>query len=114
MTAFGMFCSTCMDKEGFTIPTLTVPPKDGWSGKDVGRVVFIKGEHGVIIKDTIIMSSLRGPDIIVGPATYVAEIHQRLQSYHHMTNHNTYEEGLQHLMDSLHGFDDDDESEMIP
>jgi hypothetical protein len=111
MTAFGMFCSECMVKEGFELPTLTIPPEGGWHGRDVGRTVFIKGEHGVIIKDTIIMSSLRGPDVIIGPSTYVAEIHARIQTFNHMTSTNTYEEGLSHLLDHLHGDDDDDDDE---
>lgn len=98
------------------MPTLTPIPQGGWTGKDVGKVVYIKGEHGVIIKDTIIMSSLRGPDIIIGPSTYIAEIHQRMQSYHVMTSTNTYEEGLAHLMNQLHPElnDDDDDDDGGP
>ena len=113
MTAFGMFCNECMSKEGFEVPTLTPIPENGWSGKDVGRVVFIKGEHGVIIKDTIVMSSLRGPDIVIGPSTYVSALHNRMLGFVRMSSSNTYDEGLRALLDELHG-DDDDEEGGIP
>lgn len=109
MTAFGMFCNECMSREGFEMPTLTPIPENGWSGKDVGRVVFIKGEHGVIIKDTIVMSSLRGPDIVIGPSTYVSALHHRMVGFFQMSSHNTYDEGLRALLDDLHRDDDEDD-----
>lgn len=111
VTSFGLFCHDCIAKEEFEMPTLTPLPENGWSGKDIGKEVFIRGEHGVIIKDTIVMSSLRGPDIVIGPSTYVAALHERAMRFHSMSSANTYEEGLRALLDDLNGRIDDDDDE---
>lgn len=76
--AFGTYCKECYHKEGWEKPTLTVIPEHGWGQQDIGRQVYIRGDHGTIIPDIIICTTLPGGRTCIGPGHTIGGIIARM------------------------------------
>ena len=82
--SFGTFCKTCYNKEGWEKPSLTPIPEDGWTQADIGRHVYIRGDHGVIIPDIVICSTLPHGKTVIGPGHTVGGILARMDHVNHV------------------------------
>ncbi len=76
--AFGSFCKTCYADEEWERPSLTEIPSNGWTQADIGRHVYIMGEHGTIIPDIIICSTLPHGRTCIGPGSTIGGIIARM------------------------------------
>lgn len=107
--AYGCVCIECFEKEGYEHPTLTPIPENGWKQSDIGRHVYVKGEHGVIIPDIIICSMLPHGKMVIGPGYIVGGIIARMRHMHQEAEvSHEIEQGMEAIRKFFEEGDDDD------
>ena len=113
--SFGTFCLKCYESEGWVKPTLTPIPPNGWTQSDIGRQVYIRGEHGVIIPDIIICSALPHGKTMIGPGYVIGGVMARMRHMQEESQETaTIRDGMETIRKFFEDDFDDEEGGLIP